>query len=355
MTSEHRTAGRLQSVDGMRGLAALLVVWMHTSEIFSALRTEQGKAVTLFHDLAQWGHFGLLGVSVFFAVSGYLIPSSIHGQRLPALKKFLVRRFFRLYPAFWLSIPMGLMTTWWLWGRQMPRRDLALNFTMLTSIVNAAPVQGLYWTLEVELLFYALCAAIFFAKPALLGSTRFLFFTALLFFGWYCAPQTRSFVFGGATTIHLSVMFWGAGLRALVNSNRSLLRSRGNTLYLGAWIVWLIIFDRIPTNATSGVGGTFFHVSAAAICAFYACLQLGQPRNALLSYCGKVSYSIYLFHPVVFYALFWLVRFALPPICKQLNTGFYIVIVAALTIALSSIVYRWIEAPSMALGKKLAP
>jgi peptidoglycan/LPS O-acetylase OafA/YrhL len=355
MTSAHGTAGRLQSVDGMRGLAALLVLWMHTSETFSALRVEQGKAVTWFQELAQWGHFGLLGVSVFFAVSGYLIPSSIYGARIPALKKFLVRRFFRLYPAFWLSIPMGLMTTWWLWGRQMPARDLALNFTMLTSIVNAAPVQGLYWTLEVELLFYALCAAIFFAKPSLLGSTRFLFLTALLFFGWYCLPQTRSFLFGGATTIHLSVMFWGAGLRALVNANRSLLRSIGNTFYLGAWLVWLLVFDRIPANATTGVGRTFFYVSAAAIFAFYACLQLGQPKNPLLSYCGKVSYSIYLLHPVVFYSLFYLVRFSLPPVFGQLHTGFYIVIVGVITLALSSIVFRFVEAPSMALGKKLAP
>jgi len=54
---------------------------------------------TLFRE--GWGG---LGVLLFFAISGYVIPNSLRGTRVRGLKRFVIHRFFRLWPTFWLCL-----------------------------------------------------------------------------------------------------------------------------------------------------------------------------------------------------------------------------------------------------------
>ncbi|CAM5339645.1 hypothetical protein SSTU70S_04052 [Stutzerimonas stutzeri] len=79
----------------------LLVIWMHTSEVFVpiALPSLQGRL----HDVAYSFDFGRIGVVVFFIISGFVIPASLRGPRGEDCRQFLIRRLFRLYPLCWLS------------------------------------------------------------------------------------------------------------------------------------------------------------------------------------------------------------------------------------------------------------
>ena len=71
---------------------------------------------------------------------------------------------------------------------------------------------------------------------------------------------------------------------------------------------------------------------------------------------GKISYSIYLLHPVVVFGLFWLVdRSPAGSAIRTLPLSLYLAAVAALTIPLSALTYAWVEAPLMRLGGRLTP
>ncbi|WP_448131354.1 acyltransferase family protein [Stutzerimonas chloritidismutans] len=111
------TASRYAHIDAMRAIAVLLVIWMHTSEVFVPIVAPSVQ--DRLYEVAHSFDFGRIGVVVFFIISGFVIPASLRGPRAVGCYQFLIRRLFRLYPLYWLSIPFGLLTTWWLWGKEI--------------------------------------------------------------------------------------------------------------------------------------------------------------------------------------------------------------------------------------------
>ena len=102
----HQPGARLAYIDTQRGIAALLVIWLHASEVFVQL--PKAPSGGWLFDLAWAVDTGRIGVVLFFAISGFVIPSSLAAKdgetTTHALKVFLIRRFFRLYPAYWVSV-----------------------------------------------------------------------------------------------------------------------------------------------------------------------------------------------------------------------------------------------------------
>ena len=91
---------RLENLDALRGLTAMSVLVQHLlSHVWRAMPngTHWLKAIGL--DYFDWGRFGVV---LFFLISGYVIPLSF-SEPTP-VRKFIVSRAFRLYPAFWLSV-----------------------------------------------------------------------------------------------------------------------------------------------------------------------------------------------------------------------------------------------------------
>src|SRR6218665_1482104 len=97
---------RLVHIDAMRAIAALLVVWVHIAETLAPVAGERGWV----YDVARELNVGGIGVTMFFLISGFVIPSSLRDDRPRGeeLRVFAIRRFFRLYPAFWFSLPFAL-------------------------------------------------------------------------------------------------------------------------------------------------------------------------------------------------------------------------------------------------------
>ena len=141
---------RFYALDGLRLFAALLVAGFHYC--FVAGRDGFSTAY-IYPEVTKYMY---LGVSLFFMLSGFVITYSGNKK---SVKAFLILRGVRLYPAFWFcmlitfvgaSILFGdprLSTTW---------RDAILNTTMLPSYFGAHMVDGVYWTLLVEIKFYIL-------------------------------------------------------------------------------------------------------------------------------------------------------------------------------------------------------
>lgn len=143
-----RLTTRVVEVDALRGLAALSVVLFHYTTRFAELYGT-GPLPTVAFPL---GHYG---VNLFFIISGFVIFMTLERTRRPL--DFVVSRFSRLFPAYWVAVPLTFAVTsvFGLPGKEVEALQAVQNLAMIHSLFRVPHVDGVYWTLEVELLFYA--------------------------------------------------------------------------------------------------------------------------------------------------------------------------------------------------------
>lgn len=140
-------SGRLVEIDALRGVAALAVVLFHYTTRF----TDLFKPGTLPAISFPGGHYG---VNLFFIISGFVIFMTLDKTQRPL--DFVVSRFSRLFPAYWAAIFLTFFICHWLGlpGKLVGAETALANIAMLHGLFGVAHVDGVYWTLEVELLFY---------------------------------------------------------------------------------------------------------------------------------------------------------------------------------------------------------
>jgi peptidoglycan/LPS O-acetylase OafA/YrhL len=157
MVTPIRAAGsrRLQTIDALRGGAALAVVLYHASVFNSSLGRGWSNSWT---DVG-FG-FGRFGVWLFFVISGFCIhlrwASEYAPGRVPELDflAFWKRRFVRLYPPY--AIALVLYIAWLAFEGLRPTGvtlwRIALHVTMLNNMDRGAvdSINGVFWTLAVE-------------------------------------------------------------------------------------------------------------------------------------------------------------------------------------------------------------
>ncbi|HEY6543989.1 MAG TPA: acyltransferase [Dokdonella sp.] len=348
--------GRLRCVDALRGIAALLVVWMHVSESFASLGPIDGKWI---HELARSVDVGRIGVVAFFLVSGFVIPFSIRADQAAPVGSFVIKRFFRIAPAYWLSIPLGALTGWWIWGREFGARDLLLNFMLLHDVFGARPAEGLYWTLVVEVVFYACCVVLLLARSldrmwriwgiAALFTAVYSFAMLLRWAGLPALDSNTAFCF-----LNLSMMFCGTLYRHVVFDRGA----RGDGwLRIGVAALFAYHLVVLPVAAVAAIG---FERNATIPYALGSLLFIVGTRIVPLAHratdwLGRVSYSIYLFHPIVFMSLlWWLLRQPADSWWRSGHLGAYLLVNVVLTLLVAGLVHRWVEQPGIALGRRMA-
>lgn len=143
-------------LDGIRGIAILLVFLAHADRTFLWLR--EGVA-------GEWASLwftngvGHAGVELFFVLSGYLLYGYLVAEPR-AYGPFLKRRIERLYPAFLAVFTLYLALSYARPDRSKipPGWDgagyLAANILLLPGIFDMRPMITVAWSLSYELLFY---------------------------------------------------------------------------------------------------------------------------------------------------------------------------------------------------------
>jgi len=352
---------RYAYIDVLRGLAALLVVYQHTSEITlnPALQTSSvEKSIVEF--FTQTIGIGEVGVCLFLMISGFVVPFSLLKYQSEPIRKFAVHRFFRLYPAYWLSLPLGVVFVYWglgLWGstQQINWMAVLANASMFQTFFGVGDIMGQYWTLGLELLFYMLCAALFYFKR--LQSFRWAL--AILIAVNVLRLVCKRFEPPEAYPYHALILFQYLGFMFFGIFYRRWLLEKDRRAGIDAFVILLL--TSLSFGAASDIGHYLHGEHTAlrqpltqwiAIAVFFCCTRLRQPSNRAGVFLGKISYSIYLFHPIVFYPLFfyWFKTSAL-----HANPHAFIAVAMVLTIVLASITYRLIEAPFVAMGSRIFP
>ncbi len=333
---------RLEFLDALRGVAAIAVVVQHGAEQWwPAFETFSRETFD----------FGRFGVCVFFLVSGYIIPTSLEGEG--SLRRFWTGRVFRLYPAYWLSIALLLLVSLWEPSTFSPEYQLhqagytLINLTMLEQFVGAPMASGVYYTLTIELVFYMTCSALF--AVGLLRRSYLLAASAVGALTAFCVvlPLILDRRLPAAIPFYLATMFIGTVLFRFAQGTES--RARvivllSCTAIAGALTTWVSYshFEVKEGGKQFEFAGAFLPWLAAYALVVLAVTQRERSFPRVLLFLGLISYSVYLLHPAV-----------LAVVGDWQDHVLAMAVLLGATVAISTAAYRVVEAPSIAVGRRL--
>ncbi|MCW1403244.1 acyltransferase [Novosphingobium sp. MW5] len=313
---------RLGELDALRGLAAVMVLLFHYTH--QAPRVLKGVVTVPWH--ADWGSYG---VELFFAISGFVILMTLERTRRPA--DFVVSRFARLFPAYWTAIALTSVGVLLLGAPSLaqPGGIIAVNLTMTQAFFYLPSVDGVYWSLAVELCFYA-CMLAVCGLRWLDRIERVLVPWLVLGVLWWAAPALPSRI--GLLLVVEYMPFFAVGMLAYRVHT-------GARRWLQQVPLLALAFGVLLLTSTNG-GLITFSLSLAAF-ALMVEQRLTLIDQAPLVWLGTISYSVYLIHQNLGYAL----------IARMEGLGFSPVVATLCTIAaviaVAAAMQRWVEKPAL--------
>lgn len=310
---KYRPGAHLLPLDGLRGIAIILVLFFHCCKID-------------FFPFKLLSAFGWLGVDLFFVLSGFLITGILLDKKGKKyfFRNFFGRRFLRIFPIYYLTLAAVFLliyfgkitfgdTNYYL-SNQIYFWTYTQNFLFAfgdwsqpTSLLNH------FWSLAIEEQFYLFW-------PLLIAYTRrnsivfvCLCFVLLSIVLRNIYPEVPfAYVF---TLARLDTLAVGALAAFFIRYNRQLLNKI--TLPIALCTLSGLLFIVFTTKEPSLANPYFLRIGYTLFAFFFGCLllisldkgRLGQLLSALLSirffrFFGKYSYGIYVYH-FIFYLLFY--------------------------------------------------
>jgi peptidoglycan/LPS O-acetylase OafA/YrhL len=350
-------SGRLRYVDALRGIAALLVLWLHVANSYRALSPETAAHTRWLNDYVSAIDIGRIGVVVFFLISGFVIPFSIRRESCAPVAGFAIRRAFRIFPAYWLSVPLAALVFYWGVGRPFPLGDFLVNLTLLQDVFGVPSAEGVYWTLLVELVFYGLCIALLLSR-ALFSARRVAALAIVLaaahvgtmFLRWIGHPLLG--VGAAFWFLNLSVMLCGALFRLQATDAAG---DRIASTALRALTAFYLIVLPLGTTLAIEIFPNYTVAYALGFLIFIVGTRFVRMETRVSDWLGRISYSIYLFHPIVFQPVhLWLMRQPVDSFWRTQHLGVYVATNLLLTLVAASLVFRFVEQPAIRCGHRLA-
>jgi exopolysaccharide production protein ExoZ len=287
-----------RNIQGLRAVAALMVVSCHMFWNLGATRSYWIKPF--------FAAIGPAGVDIFFVISGFIIYNVLQRSiadleqvgRGRAVCVFAMKRFVRIYPLYWIAFAVAFLVM--LWAPPLPR-GVEKPLIELLTLVNGAPnyIVGVAWTLTYEVYFYTVVAL----SLLLLGRRAVLGLTA-----WFVLLVVAAVAGAGHASSPWNYLLAPILLEFSFGVLIGVLVQRGiRRFHWASWIVaslwmlvgtWFVAHD--PTSYPLRVVG--WAAPAAMFVYGFVALELRgrwiMPRA--LQYLGDASFSIYLWHLIVF-------------------------------------------------------
>jgi peptidoglycan/LPS O-acetylase OafA/YrhL len=332
--SRHRPASsnegghRIHTLDALRGLAALAVVLFHYTYHFQRLYPAEHHPVVSI----GWGHYG---IDLFFVISGFVILMTLDTTR--RTRDFVVARLSRLFPTYWLAVALTFVVVLiaGLPGREVNGMTAALNLSMLQTFVGRSHVDGVYWTLEVEVGFYVVMLIAFVAGA--LRRDRLLFtLTAWLILAQMLAslaprrlPTVLATFIAATGPSYAHVFVAGMAIYVLRSHNEGKTR-------------WVLLLSAMPFIDWWRHGATSALFVLGCVALVLAATSPRVARTQLLPFyaLGLISYPLYLIHQNIGYVI--LRSLPLSPTLSVVATVSVVMILASLITCL-------VERPAMRL------
>ncbi|PEN43550.1 hypothetical protein CN540_31265 [Bacillus toyonensis] len=385
---------RYEELDSLRGLAALIVVIHHcllTFIVFFAAYNHELISSSLVRFLSDsplhilWA--GSEAVILFFILSGFVLSLPFLNSKTTTYKSYFIKRFCRIYLPYiftiFLSIllfnllkvdnPISYLSSWFneMWSTPLTLKS-ALSYLLMLGI-DTHNFNTVTWSLIHEMRI-----SIFFP----------LIMIPILKYDW-----KKSLIIGLLTTYSLWFVFVVASLLIKVGDLSFILKSIGDTFYYCSFFVIGSVFAKYKDSikffynrqsiltktlivifailmysiewVVPGLGElksnggiylitlrTFINlcVTIAILILFMFALNStkfqNKLRNSKLVYLGKISYSLYLIHPIILLTSIYALK-------DFLSIEIIVVAIPFVSIIIASIMYKLIEEPSINLGKRL--
>jgi peptidoglycan/LPS O-acetylase OafA/YrhL len=360
-------------LNALRFFAAGLVVVMHIHNNMGISGVRQLPAFPLLFK-------GLTAVSFFFVLSGFLITylllQELQATATVSIKKFYLRRVFRIWPLYFIIVCAGMLFYWKLvpamhlhFENDYPHGLAILLYTfflanLMSSLYHVGGMLHIAWSIAVEEQFYLFWAPLVkqFNKklPLLIIGISLLALVNSILNSLNVYPVSKE-IKAFLDTLQFHYMGLGAGFAWLLYYRKNwLLQLPVFTSKLLQWICtaalgsYLLLYMKTPLgDALSPLplgilfGWLIINVSSNEH-------RIFSLENKPLNYLGKISYGIYMYHMPVVYATAFLFQ--------KLGKGFdqqvfyfpgYFLFVFLLTISIASFSYHFIEQPLLKKSKRL--
>jgi peptidoglycan/LPS O-acetylase OafA/YrhL len=339
-----RQASRYGFIDAIRGVAACLVMLQHSMYQSGLLGDWPNTKLTGF--IPNWLELGETGVVAFFLVSGFVIPLSL--EKTSDFKLFWIHRALRIYP---LYITIFVVTFVIMTGGNIHSIgaffvDAISHLFFVQEYLRQEDFVGGSWTLSLEMVWYVAISSAFLLSLnkkanlvvgvgvliSILAQIACAFghhlpmgrLSMLLccIFGLVCYRRHR----GDISEKNFVVLF------AILTV----------TIVLNLFIGFQLFPSVNPTAEFRMVVDSWAMAAVIFFVPFFTRRRVTWGHWGL-SFLGRISYSVYLSHPVVLYMLL------LTPL-----SGIQLIWVTfAITIGFSTLTYKFIEAPPIRFGHSL--
>jgi peptidoglycan/LPS O-acetylase OafA/YrhL len=333
------------NLDGLRGLAILLVLVHHTPKF----------------DLGGLWLNGRMGVAIFFAISGFLICSlfyrEVRKHDRVHLKAFFVRRFARLMPLYYAVLAFEAFLVLWLKTYSPENQDLFVyklpSYLFYYSNWLEVMTQGPFfvaWSLAVEEQFYLVFAFVFAFWRKWIAPLALLLLAIKIYLTNHAGfPVLMSELPWRIILSYSEPILLGVGLAVILEHRSSFERVAGilshRASLLGSSAVVLIMIFAVPVeNTTSWTAQLFYVATILMIGGMVLAGPLPVLHGNLMRSVGRVSYCIYLIHMPVYNVL---KRFSEQHL-------WLLVVGGAVTYGIALLSYRFFETPWIKLGRKVS-
>lgn len=308
---------------------------------------------TPLHLIGFWRYLNLgqVGVVAFFVLSGMVIPFSLKSGERPVLN-FWISRFFRLYPAYWFSIALAIITTTMIYGFQVDFGIIISNMTMFQSLFKVPDLFGVYWTLIIEMFFYLACTGLFVFK--LLEHKKIRFFISIVMLWVAVLFAIVRFYFNMkvpvAIPLCMSLMFFGSLWRDISLSIADIEIKKFSFIWILMFFICLIPICFLAYNKNFGHNENALSYIASYTVGIIFCLLMTTKfklKAKLFVYFGMISYSVYLIHPFFLEIISSRINMA-----DKFNVSSFMIYISCV-IGSSSCCYFMLEKPAIDFGRKM--
>ncbi|MEV8133607.1 acyltransferase [Pseudarthrobacter oxydans] len=346
-------SSRYKALDGLRGLAAVVVVVHHCLLVSPQLADAVDGTSGPLHLWVAWLTYSPLhliwagkeAVYVFFILSGFVLTLPFLRAARPRWTAYYTKRIVRIYLPAWAALVFALILAW-LFPRVADRDfsswinlhgevlDLLRDFTLLGG---AGPLNSPLWSLQWEMLFSLLLPvylliALRFGRLSLVSAVGMI-----LLIGAGGALNVDSLVYLPMFGIGVLMAAWRKELQGLAEKLHRwtwcMLISSSIVLLCAKWV-----FPQLPGSTAMATAG-----GALLIFAFIAwrpALRLGTRQWA--QWLGARSFSLYLIHEPIIVS----VAFAL----DTSNAVYVFLLAVPLSLITAEVFFRYIESPSLTLA-----